>query len=66
MVQIIARVFNKKKIRTSTEYEVRIIFFGRSAEFRTLGLVVPNHARYQLRHTPINIEFWLSLEYGLP
>ena len=31
--------------------------FGRSAEFRTLGLVVPNHARYQLRHTPIIIKF---------
>ncbi len=27
--------------------------FGRSAEFRTLGLVVPNHARYQ--HTVRNI-----------
>ncbi len=30
--------------------------FGRSAEVRTLGLVVPNHARYQLRHTPIDIK----------
>ena len=26
---------------------------GRSGETRTLGLMLPKHARYQLRHTPI-------------
>ena len=35
--------------------------FGRSAEVRTLGLVVPNHARYQLRHTPILFYFLILL-----
>ena len=27
--------------------------FGRSGEARTPGLMVPNHARYQLRYTPM-------------
>lgn len=30
----------------------RLNFSGRGARARTEGLVVPNHARYQLRHTP--------------
>ena len=34
----------------------KVYLGGRSAEFRTLGLVVPNHARYQLRHTPMDIK----------
>ena len=29
-------------------------FAGRSGETRTLGLMLPKHARYQLRHTPIS------------
>ena len=28
-------------------------FFGPSGEIRTHGLMVPNHARYQLRYTRI-------------
>ena len=29
------------------------VFSGRGDRFRTCGLVVPNHARYQLRHTSL-------------
>ena len=49
--------FNGKKIAAKQiAFTIFSGYYGRSAEVRTLGLVVPNHARYQLRHTPIDIK----------
>jgi len=31
----------------------KVCLFGRSGETRTRGLMLPKHARYQLRYTPI-------------
>ena len=31
------------------------ILTGRGDRIRTCGLMVPNHARYQLRHTPMSL-----------
>ena len=35
------------------EIRVRIKFISRGGEIRTHDLMVPNHARYQLRYTPL-------------
>ena len=40
-------------------------FFGRGDRFRTCGLVVPNHARYQLRHTSIRLLLSLTTMFIL-
>ena len=39
-----------------------LIRFGRSGETRTRGLMVPNHARYQLRYASIYVERETGIE----
>ena len=34
-----------------------MVFYGRSEETRTPGILLPKQARYQLRYTPIVINF---------
>ena len=41
--------------RNPLYYSVFRQFCGRSGEIRTRGPMVPNHVRYQLRYTPINL-----------
>lgn len=53
----ISGVYGIKITAENRDSDLLCGYLGRSAEFRTLGLVVPNHARYQLRHTPIVIKF---------
>ena len=37
------------------DFAVKTAFFGRSDRVRTCGIDVPNVARYQLRHTPVEL-----------
>ena len=36
-------------------------FVGPSGEIRTHGLMVPNHARYQLRYTRMQLSYYRAL-----
>ena len=56
-ILIITTFYNKcfvNKLRQKT-CSAQHVFNGRSGETRTPALMVPNHARYQLRYTPKNI-----------
>ena len=51
MGKCIAKVYLKENTVDSNESTV--FFAGRGDRTRTCGLVVPNHARYQLRNTSV-------------
>ena len=38
--------------------------FGRGGEIRTHGLMVPNHARYHLRYTPMQLFHYNDNAHG--
>ena len=40
--------------------------YGPSDRIRTCGLVVPNHARYQLRNTRMYLDIGLIISFPLP
>ena len=51
-------VISEKKHRERNSFAV----FGRSGGSRTHGLLDPNQARYQLRYTPIQLNYYTEFE----
>ena len=41
---------------------ISVLIYGRSEAIRTPGLLDPNQARYQLRYTPIQLNYYT--EFG--
>ena len=53
----------RRKAKIKGQYPaIRPLIFGRSDRIRTCGIDVPNVARYQLRHTPADIDFAVCLK----